>query len=74
MRKFKLPKGEAKGAIWSRRGFYISARHWCDAASQISVLFGPPEDGFDWQPSGFQVADARHNPTRAAKLIANRFR
>lgn len=43
----------------------ISARHWGDAGSQLYYRFGDDE----WEPTPFEVADARHSATDAALLI-----
>ena len=41
---------------------------FAQAASQIMVRW---DSDLDWQPTPFQVADARHSPAEAVRLVKN---
>lgn len=63
-----------KDAVWSNRsgGFYVcpGPGGWAEASANLWVLWGPLLDGFKWQSTPFQVANAGHRPKTAAKLVA----
>lgn len=60
------------GGLWVRAD-------WSQASSSIKVSWFKPttreggiDDGFDdWQSTPFQVADARHSPREAARLVSD---
>lgn len=54
-------------------GPFEYSANFSDAASPISIRFLCHDD-MEWQSTPFQVADARHNPREAERLLASYFR
>lgn len=56
-------------------GLWLSA-NFAEAASPIKVSWRKPghnsydDSADDWQSTPFQVADARHNPREAARMVS----
>ena len=44
----------------------VAARHWGDAAS---IIYYRGSDDEEWEPTPFQVANARHSPSTAVLMI-----
>jgi hypothetical protein len=55
-------------------GLWVSA-DWAQASSAIKVSWhkpgNHPDGDDDWQSTPFQVADARHSPREAARLVSD---
>lgn len=61
----ELVRGGYRIVVGDEERGQIAARHWGDAASQLYYRIGDDE----WEPTPFEVADARHSATDAALLI-----
>lgn len=62
---------------YSSVGPFDFSANFAQASDNIRVRFPAGNDYADdegWQPTPFQVADARHSPRRAEKIIAEYFR
>jgi len=64
----ELDRGGYRIMVGDEERGQIAARHWGDAAATIYYRYG---DGSPWEPTPFQVADARHSaPTAALRVDA----
>jgi hypothetical protein len=50
-------------------GSFLFRADFSQAASSIEVNHDPDEDEDSWGPTPVQVADARHEPEQAARLL-----